>query len=111
MAQKQQQDEQQVAELVAKGVPPIKLVYDDGGGHESFRRRWPSATGGGSLAVDSRLPNRLGDVSRPEALAAGPREIVLDESGRPKQEAAIDRPGLRLGSGRAGSGHSSESDA
>lgn len=87
VAQKQQQDEQQVAELVAKGVPPIKLVYDDGGGHESFQQALASATEGGSLVVDSRMQNRLGDVSRPEALGAGPREIVLDDSGRPKQEA------------------------
>ena len=67
--------------------------------------------GGDSLAVDSRHPNRLGDVSRPEALAAGPREIVLDEKRTAQARHAIDRPGLRLGSGRAGSGHSSESDA
>jgi hypothetical protein len=87
VAQKQQQDEQQVAELVAKGVPPIKLVYDDGGGHESFQQALASATDGGPLVVDARLQNRLGDVSRPEALSAGPREIVLDDSGRPKQEA------------------------
>jgi murein L,D-transpeptidase YafK len=86
VVQKERQDEQDVAELVAKGVPPIKLVYDDGGGHESFQQALANATGGDSLAVDSRLPNRLGDVSRPEALTAGPREIVLDESGRPKHD-------------------------
>src|SRR4051794_22195553 len=87
VVEKERQDEQQVAELVAKGVAPIKLVYDDGGGNQSFQQALASTTEGGSLAVESRFPNRLGDVSRPEALAAGPREIVLAESGRPKQEA------------------------
>ena len=40
---------------------------------------------GGSLAVDASARNRLGDVSRPEALAAGPREILLNANGNPRQ--------------------------
>ncbi|WP_370644873.1 L,D-transpeptidase family protein [Microvirga sp. ACRRW] len=87
VAQKRQADEQKVAELVAKGVQPIKLVYDDGGGHESFRQALTGGGGseGGSLAVNAGTRNRLGDVSRPEALAAGPQEVILAANGRPKE--------------------------
>src|SRR5215213_4585040 len=79
VAQKRAQDEQQVAELVARGVQPVRLVYNDGGGHESFRRAIASAT----VADDgSLMVARLGDVSRPEALASGPQEIVLEANGK-----------------------------
>jgi murein L,D-transpeptidase YafK len=84
VAVKQTRDEQEVAALVAKGVEPIKLVYQDGGQHQSFRQTVASADG--TFAVDSPTRSRLGDVSRPEALAAGPQEIVLDASGRPKEQ-------------------------
>src|SRR5918911_5448835 len=36
VAEKRQHDEQKVAELVAKGVPAVRVVYEDGGGHASF---------------------------------------------------------------------------
>lgn len=89
VAQKRQQDEREVAELVAKGVQPIRLVYDDGGQHQSFRQALsePPEGDGISLAVEaSPRNNRLGDVSRPEALAAGPHEVVLAANGKPRQE-------------------------
>src|SRR4051794_11874259 len=44
VTQKEQQDEKEVAELVAKGVKPIKLVYSDGDTHESFRTALANAT-------------------------------------------------------------------
>jgi murein L,D-transpeptidase YafK len=89
VAQKRAQDEQQVADLVARGVQPVKLVYNDGGGHESFRRAIAAATvtQDGSLVVEARS-RQLGDVSRPEALAAGPQEIILEASGRPQNTMA-----------------------
>jgi hypothetical protein len=83
VAQKRQSDDQQVAGLAAKGVQPVKLVYADGGQHESFRQALSGEDG--SLAVDASARNRLGDVSRPEALAAGPQEVVLAANGKPKQ--------------------------
>lgn len=59
LAEKRQRDEARVAELVANGVRPIKLKFQDGGQHPSFAHvEW---------------------VSRPEALAQGPTEIPLDE--------------------------------
>jgi murein L,D-transpeptidase YafK len=91
VAQKRQQDEQQVAELVAKGTPAIKLVYDDGGQHSSFQQALASSgSNDNSLVITARENRNLGEVSRPEALAGGPREIVLDGNGQPKgAEAAL----------------------
>jgi murein L,D-transpeptidase YafK len=63
VAEKAGKDEAQVAEFVAKGVKPIMLVYDDGGQHPDFA---------GKI-----------ETSRPDALAAGPREIALAANGKP----------------------------
>jgi len=82
VAQKRQSDDRQVTALASSGVQPIKLVYGDGGQHQSFRQALPGEDG--SLAVDARARNRLGDVSRPEALAAGPQEVVLAANGKPR---------------------------
>jgi len=86
--QKQAEDERKVAELVADGVKPIKLAYHDGDSHESFRTALAGAIGpDGSLVVDARMRDKFGDVSRPEGLSSGPREIALDDSGRTRPEA------------------------
>lgn len=60
VAQKEREDDAKVAELVSKGVKPVRLVYADGGQNPQFA-------------------TRPGDVSRPEALEQGPTEIVLDD--------------------------------
>lgn len=60
VAEKQRDDDRKVAELVEKGVQPIRTVYADGGQHPDFA-------------------NRSGDVSRPDALAAGATEIAMAE--------------------------------
>ncbi|WP_262267487.1 L,D-transpeptidase family protein [Microvirga yunnanensis] len=89
VAQKRQTDDQQVTALTANGMQPVKLVYADGGQHESFRQAlYGNAGQGGSLAVDTNARKRLGDISRPEALAAGPQEVVLTASGKPAQGAS-----------------------
>jgi murein L,D-transpeptidase YafK len=77
--QKQRQDEQEVADLVSKGEKPIKLVYNDGDMHESFRTALANVTG----VTDSKL----GFVSRTEGISSGPQQIALDDSGREKIEA------------------------
>ena len=64
VAEKQKQDEAKVAELVAFGVKPVRIVYADGGQHPEF-----------SMKVN--------ELSRPEALEQAPREIIVDEKGRP----------------------------
>ena len=60
----ERKDDAQVAALVAKGVRPIRLVYADGGQNPYFA-------------------NKGLDESRPDALAEGPREIVLGNDGKP----------------------------
>ena len=88
VTQKGRQDEREVADLVASGVKPIKVVYHDGGSHESFRTALANVTGGdGSLVVNSRMRDKFGDVSRPEGLSSGPQEIALDDTGAPIKEA------------------------
>lgn len=87
VAQKDRADQTQVAELVAKGTPAIKLVYEDGDQHKSFKTVLASSyseDGRVSPVVEQR--SRIADVSRPEALAVGPRQIILDANGRPKEE-------------------------
>jgi murein L,D-transpeptidase YafK len=92
VAQKRHEDEQQVAELVAKGVAPVRLVYEDGGQHESFRSAMATTLPSSESAfpiLDTRPSRKLGDVSRPEALAMGAREVPLDggtklASGKPR---------------------------
>lgn len=97
VAQKAREDQAQVAELVAKGTPAIKLVYHDGDQHQSFKQILVSQTGTGdgasSPVVETR--SRIAEVSRPEALEAGPQEIVLDANGKPRLQptAVAARPG------------------
>lgn len=68
LAAKQAGDEREVAELVAKGMKPVKIVYADGGQNPEFA-------------------HRVAEVSRPDALAAGPSEIALDDA--PKAKPAL----------------------
>ncbi len=58
-AERQRDDEAAVAELVAKGERPVRLVYQDGGQHPAFS-------------------HRIAEVSRPDALAP-PVELALDD--------------------------------
>jgi murein L,D-transpeptidase YafK len=37
VAEKRAADEQKVAELVTKGIPAVRALYEDGGQHASFR--------------------------------------------------------------------------
>ena len=89
VSQKSMRDEQEVAALAARGVQPVRLVYADGGQNRAFSEALEVGAAGeeGSLAVGANARNRLGDVSRPEALAAGPREILLDANGNPRRGA------------------------
>jgi murein L,D-transpeptidase YafK len=62
VAGKERRDAAKVAELAAQGVKPVHTVYADGGQHSSF--------------AYSLFPG----VSRPEALAQGPVEVVLEDN-------------------------------
>ena len=64
VVEKAAQDDSAVATLVAQGVRPVRLVYQDGGQNAAFA-------------------GKDEDASAPEALSRGPTEILLDNSGRP----------------------------
>lgn len=81
--QRRQQDEVQVAQLVAKGTPAIKLLYDDGDSHVSFKKTL-MAGGSDSLNRTATWASRDVGVSRPDAISSGPRVVVLDDKGKPK---------------------------
>jgi murein L,D-transpeptidase YafK len=92
VAQKRAEDEQKVAELVGKGVAAVRTVYADGGGHSSFHRAMAATAGGDSpistfAFLDSRSSRNLGEVSRPDALAAGPREVPVEAATKAKAQA------------------------
>jgi murein L,D-transpeptidase YafK len=65
---KQAADEAKAADLVAAGVRPVHTVYADGGQNAQFSQR----------------PDIAHDVSRPDALAAGPVDMPLDQNHRYK---------------------------
>ncbi len=81
--QKRQQDETQVAALVAKGTPAVRLIYDDGDQHSSFKRTL-AANGADALNRSVSWASRDVGVSRSDALASGPRVLVLDDKGKTK---------------------------
>ena len=62
---KEARDDSEVSNLIAKGMKPIRIVYEDGGQNPAFS-------------------HRFAEVSRPDAIAAPPTEIVLDDSPKAK---------------------------
>lgn len=104
VAEKRDRDNQMVADLVAKGERATRTVYVDGGQNPVFSpQSRASAFASLHSDTDKELPysardyarHNLGDVSRPETLAAGPQEIEVDAKGRPVLIAAApaDAPG------------------
>lgn len=76
------QDQAQVAELIAQGEKAVKVVYEDGHQHETFRKVVEARLGsfGSAEDINPKPVKGLGEVSRPYALAQGPREIRLDDA-------------------------------
>ncbi len=91
VAARQVQDEMRIAEYVSRGTPAVSFVYEDGGGHPSFFE-YAKAAATAEPGSRSRAARRLGDVSRVDALVAGPRMVALDPSGRPLEQAAPQPP-------------------
>ena len=81
LSAKASRDERDVAALIAKGTPAVRLVYQDGGGHPSLKKVALAASTGASPDLDENTRRSLGDISRPDALAAEPREVLIGESG------------------------------
>ncbi len=84
VAAKQRHDATEVAALVAKGTPAIRLVYDDGDQHASFKQ---ALMNGGADALNRSASWASKDVgiSREDALAIGPRVVVLDDKGQVRE--------------------------
>ncbi|KAB7782478.1 L,D-transpeptidase family protein [Methylorubrum populi] len=108
VAEKRDRDAHEVAELIAKGTPATRVVYDDGGQNPVFRPQKPEGPTFASLIEDDKDKGKelaytakeygryhLGDVSRPESLALGPNEFEVDAKGKPVLVAAApaDAPG------------------
>ncbi|AWN36267.1 L,D-transpeptidase family protein [Methylobacterium radiodurans] len=90
VAEKRARDDQQIAELVAKGTPATRVVYQDGGQNPVFRPQ--NVTAFASLGTkEEELPynakefgrHHLGEVSRPETLAAAPEEVAIEPKAGP----------------------------
>ena len=79
-AEKRRQDEAQVAALVARGTPAIRLVYQDGGQHDKFTQVL-MASGPEALEQKAAWGSRAVGVSRPDAVISGPREIMVASPG------------------------------
>ena len=65
LTDKEARDDTEVKKLVADGVKPVRIVYQDGGQNPAFA-------------------HRFAEVSRPDAIAAAPTEFVLDDSPKAK---------------------------
>lgn len=75
-AEKRRQDEAKVAELVARGTPAIRLVYQDGGQHQKFTQILMTH-GPEALEAHAAWGSRAVGVSRPDAVTTGPQEIAV----------------------------------
>lgn len=90
IAQKRANDDLKVAELVAAGTRPVRLVYQDGGQHPTFR-------GESSVLSFARSAPRIsGEISRPEGLASGPQEVAMPDTA-PVAVAMTSLPALVVG--------------
>jgi murein L,D-transpeptidase YafK len=78
VSQKQHRDNQQVADLVAKGTPAIKLVYDDGDQHHSFKGTSFATVNDDRATTASIQRPMVAGVSRPEALVNDPKVVALE---------------------------------
>lgn len=91
VAEKRERDARAVAELVAKGTPAVRVVYQDGGQNPVFRPPANTSAFASLGGTETVLPydakeygrHNLGDVSRPETLAAGPQEIEMSPKSQP----------------------------
>ena len=83
-AQKSRTDEAEVAALVAKGTPAVRVVYQDGGQHQAFTQIL-MASGPEVLEQKAAWGSRAVGVSRPDAILSGPQEIAVNSTGLQRQ--------------------------
>lgn len=111
VAEKSARDERAVAELVSKGTPAVRVVYQDGGQNAVFRPPANTSAFASLGGTETVLPydakeygrHNLGDVSRPETLAAGPQEIEIGPKDQPVMVAGA-QPAKAAKSGKATGG-------
>ncbi len=87
VAERQRRDEARIAQLIENGKPAVRLVYQDGGSHPSFTNRAVAFASASDPSQLSSRARRLGDVSRPDAIAAGPQRIRVGSNGQPIEAA------------------------
>jgi len=84
VAEKNRQDEQQVASLVHSGVKPVKRVYQDGDQHPAFKHTIYSAVpNSDSVRQASAVPqgtSKVAAVSQPDALDHGAVEVPHEQA-------------------------------
>jgi murein L,D-transpeptidase YafK len=85
VSEKRRKDEVAVAGEIARGTPAIKLVYEDGDQHRSFKQILASG-GEGALHSRATWASRDVGISRSDALQVGPRIVLLDNNGKPRSE-------------------------
>ncbi|WP_336487317.1 murein L,D-transpeptidase family protein [Methylobacterium nigriterrae] len=100
VAEKRERDEREVVELIAKGTAATRVVYQDGGQNPVFRQQPTNAFASLGSSNEAELAyapkdyarHNLGEVSRPDSLAAGPQEFEIDTKGKPVMTAAAEAP-------------------
>ena len=80
--EKQKTDAVEMATLIEKGTPAIRITYADGGQNEKFRSTTLAMHQDDRIVTGSspQIITHLGDVSRPEALNAI-QEVAINEKG------------------------------
>ncbi|MGL4727394.1 MAG: hypothetical protein ACRCWO_01435, partial [Bosea sp. (in: a-proteobacteria)] len=86
VSEKRRKDEVAIAAAIAQGTPAIKLVYEDGDQHKSFKQILASS-GTGALHSRASWASRDVGISRSDALTVGPRIVLLDNAGKPRGDA------------------------
>ena len=81
IADKAAKDDAEIASLVGKGTKAVRTVYADGGQNAYFK-------------------NRVAEMSRPEAIVAGPVEVALDDTPKTKP-AAVQLTAARMMAARS----------
>ncbi len=87
-AQKARTDESEIASLVARGTPAVRVVYQDGGQHQAFTQVL-MASGPEALEQKAAWGSRAVGVSRPDAVMSAPQEIAIESTGRQRREPQV----------------------
>jgi murein L,D-transpeptidase YafK len=79
VAEKNRRDEMRVAELVSKGVRPMKRIYRDGDMHPVFKETILAEAGGSTGAASRSVGRTRNGISRAEAVAFTPVDLPIEQ--------------------------------